>query len=148
MKISEPGLFINSFRFHEQSVLRTSTAAFSGLRSGLALSWVRSTLSKPATKIFLCLQVLIHEFKEFVNYAGELIISRKLLYFTPDGSGSSAPLIARPPSASPQAIAGRASRCLFRSFCSTKTTQTLQELFGWGGEEAAPLILQFTQYIE
>ena len=31
---------------------------------------VRSTLSKPATKISLRLQALIHEFTEFVNYAG------------------------------------------------------------------------------
>jgi hypothetical protein len=68
---------------------------------------VRSTLSKPATKIFLYLQVLIHEFKEFVNYAGDLIISRKLLYFTPDGSGSSAPRSARPPRLKP-CDAGRA----------------------------------------
>jgi hypothetical protein len=30
-------------------------------------------VSKPATKIFLCSQVLIHEFFEFVNYAGEVL---------------------------------------------------------------------------
>jgi hypothetical protein len=111
MKISEPGLFMNSFRFHVQSVLRTATAAFSGLRSGLALSWVRSTLSKPATKIFLCLQVLIHEFKEFVNYAGKLIIIRKLLYFTPDASGSSATRLA--------------SRRSFRPFVCRKSLSNL-----------------------
>ncbi len=29
-----------------------------------------SSRPKPATKILLCLQVLIHEFSEFVNYAG------------------------------------------------------------------------------
>jgi hypothetical protein len=61
---------MNSFRLHDQSALRASTPAFAGLRSGLALSWVRSTQSKPATKIFLRLQVLIHELKEFVNNAG------------------------------------------------------------------------------
>ncbi len=54
----------------EQSAARASTRAFSGPRSGLALSGCESTLSKPATKILLCLQVLIHEFSEFVNYAG------------------------------------------------------------------------------
>jgi hypothetical protein len=33
---------------------------------------VWSTLSKPATKVLLWLQVLIHEFREFVNYAGQM----------------------------------------------------------------------------
>ena len=47
---------------HELSALWASTVAFLGLRSGLALSGCESTLSKPATKIFNLLRVLIHEF--------------------------------------------------------------------------------------
>ena len=86
---------MNSCRFHEQSVLRTLRVTsgpelVEGFDCGLfrpplrasleSLDFardpehvegrVRSTLSKPATKIFVCLQELIHEFKEFVNYAG------------------------------------------------------------------------------
>jgi hypothetical protein len=55
---------------HEQSALWASTAASSGLRSGLALSRCGSTLSKPVSKIFNLLRVLIHESSGFVNNAG------------------------------------------------------------------------------
>ncbi len=61
---------MNPIRLHEQSALRASTAAFSGLRSGLTLSKVRSTASKPARKQTAFLQVIIHESKEFVNNTG------------------------------------------------------------------------------
>jgi hypothetical protein len=47
---NQPGLFMKPNGLHEQSALRASTAAFSGLRSGLTLSKVRSTASKPARK--------------------------------------------------------------------------------------------------
>jgi hypothetical protein len=65
-----PGLFLNPIRLYEQSALRASTAAFSGLRSGLTLSKVQSTASKLARKQPAFLQVIIHEFFEFVNNQG------------------------------------------------------------------------------
>lgn len=46
---------------HEQSALRASTSVSSDLRSGLALSKVQSTVSKPARKQKAFLQVLIRE---------------------------------------------------------------------------------------
>ncbi len=74
---------MNPIRLHEQSALRASTAAFSGLRSGLTLSpsislgilslskdKVRSTASKLARKQTAFLQVIIHESEEFVNDTG------------------------------------------------------------------------------
>jgi len=55
---------------HEQSALRASTSTIWGLRSGLALSKVWNTESKPAWKQTAFLQVLIHESPGFVNNAG------------------------------------------------------------------------------
>jgi hypothetical protein len=68
---------MNSWRLHEQFVLRTLRET-SGperaegfeppLRASLELGAKHSV--ETCTKIFLRLQVLIHEFKEFVNKAG------------------------------------------------------------------------------
>ena len=55
---------------HEQSALRASTPTIWGLRSGLTLSQVWSTESKPAWKRTAFLQVLIYESLGFVNHAG------------------------------------------------------------------------------
>jgi hypothetical protein len=54
----------------DSGLLRPSLRAYPQFIEGLALRGCESTLSKPATKILLCLQVLIHEFPGFVNYAG------------------------------------------------------------------------------
>ena len=73
---------MNSYPFHEQSVLRTLRVTSGpepaeGFDCGLFRPQLRANLELGAkhpvetcNEVFLCLQVLIHEFKEFVNYAG------------------------------------------------------------------------------
>ncbi len=54
---------------HQLPALWASTTAPTGLRSGLALSEVGSTVSKSARKQIAFLQKLIHETIVFVNKA-------------------------------------------------------------------------------
>ncbi len=61
---------MNLYGLHDLSTLRAATAAFSRPPLRVSLERVQRTLSKPATKVFKLLRVLIHESKRFVNNAG------------------------------------------------------------------------------